>query len=109
MPQAGATYTQTHTQTHLLSLCITNTNELIDVQQRQRSRQSFPQSEARRERKSTAVSANVCVLVSGVLFYFLSASQPLGFQRLRLSNGAKLAKLRPAGPDKTPVVRLGSV
>ena len=51
----------------------------------------------------------MCVLVSRVLFYFLSASQPLGFQRLRLSDGAKLAKLRPAGPDETPVVKLGSV
>lgn len=83
----------THTQIHLLSLCITNTNELIDVQQRQRSRQLFPQSEARQERKSTVVSENVCVPVSGVLFYFLSASQHLGFQRLKLSDGAKLAKL----------------
>lgn len=61
MPQAGATHPQTHTQTHLLSLCITNTNELIDVQQKQRSRQSFPQSKTRRERKSTVVSENVCV------------------------------------------------
>lgn len=51
----------------------------------------------------------MCALVSGVLFYFLSASQPLGFQRLRLSDGAKLAKPRPAGPDETPVARLGSV
>lgn len=49
----------------------------------------------------------MCTLVSRVLFYFLSASQPLGFQRLRLSNGAKLAKLRPAGPEEAPVARLG--
>lgn len=51
----------------------------------------------------------MCVLVSRVLFYFLSASQHLGFQRLRLCDGAQLAKLRPAGPAGTPVVRLGSV
>lgn len=51
----------------------------------------------------------VCVFVSRVLFYFLSASKPLGFHRLRLSDGAKLAKLRSAGPDETPVVRLCAV
>lgn len=105
MPQAGATYAQIHTQTHLLSLCITNTNELIDVQQRQRSRQSFPQSEQGGRENQLCV----CVFVSRVLFYFLSASKPLGFHRLRLSDGAKLAKLRSAGPDETPVVRLGAV
>lgn len=52
---------------------------------------------------------NGCVLVSGVLFYFLSASQPLGFQGLRLSDGAELAKSGPAGPAGTPAERLGSV
>lgn len=38
-------HTRKYTPTHLLSLCIININEPIDVQQRQRSRQSFPQSE----------------------------------------------------------------
>lgn len=97
-----------HTQTCLLSLCITNTNELIDVQRRQRNRQSFPQSEVRRERKINCSECE-CVFVSRVLFYFLSASQHLGFQRLRQCSGAQLAKLRPSGPAGTPAVRLGSV
>lgn len=52
---------------------------------------------------------SVCVcLCLGSCFIF-SASKPLGFHRLRLSDGAKLAKLRSAGPDETPVVRLGAV
>lgn len=46
---------------------------------------------------------------SRVLFYFLSAYQPLGLHRLSISDGAELAKLRSAGPGGTPVVRRGAV
>lgn len=42
------------------------------------------------------------VLVSRVLFYFLFSSQPPGIQGLRRSDGAELAKRRPAGPGRGP-------
>lgn len=77
---AGRGYTEdasTHIKTHLLSLCIIKTNELIDVQQGQRCRQSFPLSEAKQEKMKRPKCKCVCVCVPGfVLFFFcLTASE----------------------------------
>lgn len=43
-----------------------------------------------------------------IFSYQPRAYQPLGFHRLSISDGAKLAKLRSVGPDETPVVRWGA-
>lgn len=65
-----------------------------------------------RENQQLRVFVRVCVFVwlhSGPSFIFTLPHSPLGFHRLRLSDGEKQAKLGSVDTDEPPVVMMGAV